>query len=106
MSLSICDLGAQAASVFISAACCDALLVPTLTSLEGCRQLQASSLCSPGSTRHAQSRCVPTQKLCRTHSPFSLQLHFVKRERAFPCSDDEFLFAPQNFSRFSAEIDN
>src|SRR5882724_11251133 len=61
---------------------------------------------SPASTNRLRRNSVTAQKFCRAHSPFSLQLHFSKRERASPCSDDEFLSAPQNFSRFSAEIDN
>src|SRR2546430_11419453 len=72
--------GAQAASLFISAACRDALRLRRGDVLEGCRascrQLQAGSLCSPESTCRTQDGSVTPQELGGAHSSFTFELHF------------------------------
>ncbi len=49
---------------------------------------------------------MPTQKFGRAHSPLAFQLYFAEGKSAFTCGDNQLLFAAQNLSRLTAEIDD
>jgi hypothetical protein len=74
--------GAQAASLFISAACRDAVFIPANTSLRmlpaSCRQLQAGSLCSS----EKLAKRLHTRRFIR-HWSFGIISSFVIRHSSF-----------------------